>query len=81
MFWPGMGDPYKRKQTIKFLAITAAIGISVGVTSIFVQQWFNLDNPLKACIDDRGTPYKKVIWTSKSHYHSLFFWNKTKWEF
>jgi len=58
MFWPGMGDPYKRKKTLKFLAITAAIGISVGVTSIFVQQWFNLDNPLKVCIDDRETPYK-----------------------
>jgi len=58
MFWPGMGDPYKRKQTLKFLAITAAIGISVGVASIFVQQSFNLDNPLRVCIDDRETPYK-----------------------
>jgi len=58
MFWPGMGDPAKRKKTLKFLAITAAIGISVGVTSMLVQQWFNLDNPLMVCINDRRTPYK-----------------------
>ena len=29
MNWPGMGDPAKRKQTLKFLIITAAIAISV----------------------------------------------------
>ena len=58
MLWPGMGDPAKRKKTLRFLAITAAIGISVGVTSMLVQQWFNLDNPLMVCIDDRITPYK-----------------------
>jgi len=30
MIWPGMGDPYKRKKTLKFLAITAIIAVSVG---------------------------------------------------
>ena len=28
MNWPGMGDPTKRKKTLRFLAITAIIGIS-----------------------------------------------------
>ena len=36
MFWPGMGDPAKRKQTIKFLIITAAIGISVAAASTLI---------------------------------------------
>ena len=58
MFWPGMGDPYKRKKTLKFLLITAIIGISVAVVSTFAQQALNTDNPLKVCINDRQTPYK-----------------------
>lgn len=58
MFWPGMGDPVKRRKTLRFLAITAGIAIVVGVGSMFVQQWLNIDNPLKVCINDRETPYK-----------------------
>ncbi len=58
MIWPGMGDPYKRKKTIKFLIITAIIGISVAAASTAIQQWANMDNPLKVCINDRETPYK-----------------------
>lgn len=58
MIWPGTGDPRKRKQTIKFLVITAVIGISVAAGSTFLQQWANVDNPLKVCINDRNTPYK-----------------------
>ena len=58
MIWPGMGDPYKRKKTLKFLLITAIIGISVAAASTFVQQSLNADNPLKVCINDRNTPYK-----------------------
>jgi len=58
MIWPGMGDPYKRKKTIKFLIITAIIGISVAAASTAIQQWVNIDNPLKVCINDRETPYK-----------------------
>jgi len=58
MIWPGMGDPYKRKKTLKFLLITAIIGISVAAASTLIQQWVNLDNPLKVCINDRETPYK-----------------------
>ncbi|ABK77028.1 hypothetical protein CENSYa_0392 [Cenarchaeum symbiosum A] len=58
MFWPGMGDPRKRKKTLRFLIITAAIGISVGLASTFAQQIVDADNPLKVCIDDRDTPYR-----------------------
>ncbi len=58
MIWPGMGDPTKRKKTLKFLAITAIIAISVGLGSTLVQGQLNQDNPLKVCINDKETPYK-----------------------
>ena len=58
MNWPGMGDPYKRKKTLRFLIITAVIGISVAAASTFAQQLANMDNPLKVCINDKNTPYK-----------------------
>ena len=58
MIWPGMGDPSKRKKTIKYLLITAGIVIAVGLGSSAVQGILNADNPLRVCIDDRNTPYK-----------------------
>ena len=58
MNWPGMGDPYKRKKTLKFLAITAIIAISVGLGSTLVLGQLDLNNPLKVCIENRETPYK-----------------------
>lgn len=58
MNWPGMGDPAKRKKTLKFLLITAGIAVTVGLGSMAVQQWLNMDNPLKVCINNRNTPYK-----------------------
>lgn len=58
MKWPGTSDPYKRKKTIRFLIITAIIGISVAAASSALQQLANIDNPLKSCINDRNTPYK-----------------------
>lgn len=58
MIWPGMGDPAKRKQTIKFLIITAAVAISVGVASSIVQSQFSTNDPLKQCINNRVTNYK-----------------------
>jgi len=57
MIWPGMGDPTKRKNTLKFLAMTAIIAISVGVGSSLIQGQMNLENPLKVCINDRDTQY------------------------
>ena len=58
MIWPGMGDPYKRKKTIKFLILTAIIGISAAAVSTFAQTALNQNDPLKVCIDDKITPYK-----------------------
>ena len=58
MIWPGTNDPYKRKKTIRFLIITAIIGISAAAVSSTVQQIGDADNPLKACIGDKETPYK-----------------------
>ena len=48
MIWPGTSDPYKRKKTLKFLAITAIIAISVGVASSVLQGQLSQNNPLKA---------------------------------
>jgi hypothetical protein len=53
-----MGDPYKRKQTLKFLAISAIIAISVGVGSSLIQGQLAKNDPLKNCINERDTPYK-----------------------
>ena len=58
MFWPGMGDPTKRKKTLKFLVITAVIAISVGITSSLIQGMVAKDDPLKVCINTRDTPHK-----------------------
>ncbi len=58
MIWPGMGDPYKRKKTLKFLAITAIIAISIGLGSTLIQGQFSQNDPLKVCINDKETPFK-----------------------
>ncbi len=58
MFWPGMGDPAKRKKTLKFLMYTGIIAIAVGVGSSLIQSQLDADNPLKVCIDNRDTPYR-----------------------
>ncbi len=58
MIWPGTGDPYKRKKIIRFLILSAIVGGSTVVIATMVGQVFNIDNPLKVCINDRETPYK-----------------------
>ena len=58
MKWPGTSDPYKRRKTIRFLIITAIIGIAAAAASSTIQQLVNLDNPIKVCINDRITHYK-----------------------
>ena len=57
MIWPGMGDPTKRKKTLKFLAITSIIAISVGVGSSLIQGQISQNDPLKVCINDKDTKY------------------------
>ena len=53
-----MGDPNKRRKTIRFLIILLIIGVVVGVTSSIVQGFLGQSDPLKVCIEDRNTPYK-----------------------
>ena len=52
-----MGDPTKRRKTLRFLAITAIIAISVGVGSSLIQGQISQNDPLKVCINDRNTQY------------------------
>ncbi len=52
MIWPGMGDPYKRKKTIKFLLFSAMVG---GVAVLFTTMVVNPiigEQPRSACIND-----------------------------
>ncbi len=58
MFWPGIGDPARRRSTIKFLLVTAAIAIGVGVGSSIIQGNLSLKDPLKNCINEREMSYK-----------------------
>ena len=57
MIWPGMGDATKRKKTLKFLAMTAVIAISVGVGSSLIQGQLSQNDPLKVCINDKNTQF------------------------
>ena len=61
MRWPGMGDPNRRRKTIRFLIILLIIGVSVGVTSSIIQGFLGQSDPLKVCIENRNTPYKMSV--------------------
>ena len=52
MIWPGMGDPYKRKKTIKFLLFSAAIGAVAVIFTTMVVNPFIGEQPRSACIND-----------------------------
>ncbi len=58
MIWPGMGDPYKRKKTIRLLVVTAIIGAVVFFAAQGVTGILSANDPLKNCINERDTPYK-----------------------
>lgn len=58
MKWPGTNDPYKRRKTIRFLIITAIIGVSVAAAAATIQSVIQANDPLKVCINDRFTPYR-----------------------
>lgn len=58
MIWPGMGDPSKRGKIIRYLIITAMIGVGVAALSSGVQILLNADNPLKVCINDKEINYQ-----------------------
>ncbi|MEC9073732.1 MAG: hypothetical protein VX504_00910, partial [Thermoproteota archaeon] len=57
MKYPGLGDPAKRRKTLRFLAITAVIAITVGVGSSLIQGQISKDDPLKVCINERDTQF------------------------
>ncbi len=59
MIWPGMGDPSKRKKTLRYLAITAAIGIGVAlINTLVVQKIVKADDPLYQCINGQDITYQ-----------------------
>ncbi|WP_101477683.1 hypothetical protein [Candidatus Nitrosotalea bavarica] len=58
MFWPGMGDPSKRKKTIKFLAISAAVGIAVVLISTTAISQIKSQDPLyHKCLNGLNIQY------------------------
>jgi len=61
MRYPGMGDPNKRRKTIRFLIILLIIGVAVGVGSSVIQGWLGQSDPLKVCIENLHTPYKMSV--------------------
>ena len=61
MRYPGMGDPNKRRKTIRFLIILLIIGVAVGVSSSIIQGWLGQSDPLKVCIENLHTPYKMSV--------------------
>ena len=58
MKWMGATDPYKRKQTIRFLILSTIIGVATAAIVSTAGTLGDENNPLKVCIDDRETPYK-----------------------
>lgn len=59
MFWPGMGDPSKRKKTLKFLAISAAIGVAVVLISTTTISQIKEQDPLyHKCVNGLNIQYR-----------------------
>ncbi|MGQ0796023.1 MAG: hypothetical protein ACT4N5_07575 [Nitrosopumilaceae archaeon] len=58
MIWPGMGDPVKRKKTIKFLIISAVVALGSYFASFGIISFLSADDPLKQCINNRDAGYK-----------------------
>ena len=58
MFWPGMGDPSKRKKTLKFLAISAAVGVAVVlISTTVISQWKAQDPLYHKCLNGLNVQY------------------------
>jgi hypothetical protein len=58
MFWPGMGDPTKRKKMLKFLAISAAVGVSVVLISTTLISQVKAQDPLyHKCLNGLSIQY------------------------
>ena len=58
MFWPGMGDPRKRKKMLRFLAISAAVGVSVVLISTTLISQVKAQDPLyHKCLNGLNIQY------------------------
>jgi len=58
MFWPGMGDPTKRKKMLRFLAISAAVGVSVVLISTTLISQVKAQDPLyHKCLNGLSIQY------------------------
>jgi hypothetical protein len=58
MFWPGMGDPTKRKKMLRFLAISAAVGVSVVLISTTLISQVKAQDPLyHKCLNGLDVKY------------------------
>jgi hypothetical protein len=53
-----MGDPYKRKQTLRLFVVVAIVFAVVFFGAQAVSSQLQKNDPLKNCIDDKDTPYK-----------------------
>ena len=58
MKWPGMGDPYKKKKTIRFLGLSAGVGAITVLITILVVNPFMGEQPHNACINNIETNWK-----------------------
>ena len=58
MKWPGMGDPYKKKKTIRFLGLSAGVGAVAVLITILVVNPFIGEQPRNACINNIETNWK-----------------------
>jgi len=59
MFFPfSGGDPIRRRKNLIFLGKVAIIGVVTAIGVSLIQGYLSEDDPLKACIDNRETPYR-----------------------
>ena len=65
-----MGDPYKRKKTLKFLGVTAGIGAMAVIITIFLINPFIDNQPRSACINEINTNFK-ISFTAEVYVDSL----------
>ena len=58
MIWPGMGDPSRRKKTLRYLGITAAIGISIALGNTYFHGQLKQNDPLYQCTNGKEIKYQ-----------------------
>lgn len=66
MIWPGTSDPYKRKKTLRFLAVSAGVGAAAVLFTVLVVNPFIGSQPHSACINDIERNWK-ISFTVELH--------------